>query len=247
MTEGCYRRTAIAVGALFIIATASAVASGTILGNSLDTPDLLLNLSQRGREVVFAVVFELMLAASMIGIGSLMFPVLRRQAEGLALGYAGIRLMEAAFVVIASISLLVMLTMGEYQAAGGEGGGLQSFGALLVALREWSYLIGTLVFLGIGAAILNYILYCSQLIPRWLSVWGFIGALFVLLYGILGLFGTDTNTFDATTLLAAPLAVQEMALAVWLIFKGFAEPARSLDHLSSEAQLQQPFIAPGHK
>jgi len=225
MTESYYRKTAAIVGMLFIIATATSLASGVLLGNDLNGPDYLLNFHESENNVIFAVIFELALAVSLIGIGSLMFPVLRRQAEGLALGYASIRLLEAAFIVVATVCLLLMLTMGQGYAGGTlNAADSQSMGALLLALREWSFLIGTLIFLGLGALTLNYLLYQGQLVPRWLSAWGLIGGVGILLYGTMGLFGTDTNAFDATSLLAAPLAVQEMVLALWLMVKGFRTP-----------------------
>jgi hypothetical protein len=81
------------------------------------------------------------------------------------------------------------------------------------------------IFLGLGCLTLNYILYRSRLVPRWLSAWGLIGGVGILIYGTLGLFGTNTSSFDATTLLAAPIAVQEMVFASWLIIKGFDVPS----------------------
>jgi hypothetical protein len=79
--------------------------------------------------------------------------------------------------------------------------------------------IGTLIFLGLGGLCLNYLLYQSKLVPRWLSGWGLIGAALVLLYGLLSLFGLDPG------FLAAPIAVQEMVFALWLIVKGFTPAA----------------------
>ena len=125
----------------------------------------------------------------------------------------------------ALVCLLGMLSMGQDYAAGHlDEAGSQSMGALLISLRGWSLLFGTLIFLSLGGLALNYILYRSRLVPRWLSAWGLIGDVCILIYGTMGLFGTDTNSFDATTLLAAPIAVQEMVFASWLIIKGFYTP-----------------------
>jgi hypothetical protein len=155
-----------------------------------------------------------------------MFPVFKRHGEGLALGYAGIRLTEAIFITIASVCLLAMLTMGgEYAAGDLDATGNEAMGALLMGLREWSFVIGTLVFLGLGALTLNYLFYVSRLIPRWLSVWGLIGGAGVLVYGVFALFGTDINSFSAVSVLAAPIAVEEMVFAAYLIIKGFKAPA----------------------
>jgi hypothetical protein len=85
----------------------------------------------------------------------------------------------------------------------------------LKALFDWSFIIGTMIFLGLGGLVLNFILYQLKLVPRWLSVWGLVGAACVLLYGLISLFDYDP------AILAAPIAVQEMVFAVWLIVKGF--------------------------
>jgi hypothetical protein len=235
MTE-YYRKTAAIVGTLFIIATVTSLISGVLLGTKLGGTDYLLHIADED-SMIYAGIFELILAVSLIGIGALMFPVLRKGMEGLAISYTGVRLMEAAFVVIATMSLLLMLTLGQGYSDGTlNSADSQSMGALLVALREWSLLLGTLFFLGLGALTLNYLLYQRQLVPRWISVWGLLGGLGILVYGVMGLFGTNTTAFDATTLLAAPLAVQEMVFAIWLIVKGFNMPTNAYRFTSPQAE-----------
>ncbi len=226
MEERYYRKTAAIVGALFIIATATSIAAIPFLGTALDAPDYVLGLPNIENDVVIAAMLMTILAISLVGIGALMFPILRKHAEGLGLAYAGIRLVEATFIIFSTVCLLGMLSMGQDYAAGRlDETSAQSVGALLFSLREWSLLFGTLIFLGLGGLTLNYILYRSRLVPRWLSAWGLIGGVGILIYGTIGLFGTDTSSFDATTLLAAPIAIQEMVFAAWLIIKGFNVPA----------------------
>jgi hypothetical protein len=94
----------------------------------------------------------------------------------------------------------------------------------LLALRDWAVVFGTLIFLGLGGLPLYYVLYRSRLVPRWLSGWGLIGATLILFTGVLGLFGLSPES-STTTLLAAPIALQEMVFAVWLIVKGFDSAA----------------------
>jgi uncharacterized sodium:solute symporter family permease YidK len=225
MTERYYRKTAAIVGALFIIATATSFAVAFLLGSALDGADYILKLPDIENDVMMAAMLMTVLAISVAGIGALMFPILRKQVEGLGTAYAGIRLVEATFIVLSTVCLLGMLSMGQEYAAGRlDEAGSQSIGALLISLREWSLLFGTLFFLSLGGLALNYILYRSRLVPRWLSAWGFIGGVGILIYGTMGLFGTDTNSFDATALLAAPIAVQEMVFASWLIVRGFDAP-----------------------
>ena len=211
-----YRVTAIVVGILFITATVTAILSIVSLGSILEPPDYLTKFSENENRVIISVLLWLILAVSVMGIGVLMFPVLKPYDEGLALGYAGIRLIEAVFIIAASLGLLSLLTLSQEFVAGAlDATYYQPSGALLIALHDWSFIIGTMIFLGLGGLCLNYLLYQSKLVPRWLSVWGLIGAALILLYGLLSLFGLDPG------LLAPPIAVQEMVFAVWLIVKGF--------------------------
>jgi hypothetical protein len=225
MDGGYYRKTAMIVGALFITATVTAIVGLVILGTSFEEPDYLVDLPDIENKVVVAAIMELILAVSLVGIGALMFPVFKRHEEGLALGYAGIRLVEAIFITVATVSMLVMLSMGKDYAKGNlPAFDMEAMGAMLMAMREWSFVIGTMIFLGLGALLLNYLFYQSVLIPRWLSVWGIIGGAGVLVYGVFAMFGHDISSFSAVNLLAAPIAVQEMVFAVYLIVKGFKAP-----------------------
>ena len=216
-----YRKIAIIVGVLFIIATVTAILTIVFLGSTLDPPDYLTAVSANMKQVIISVIFWLILAVSVMGIGVFMYPILKKYNEGLALSYVGFRLIESVFIIVASISLLSLLTLSqEYVAGTLDATFYQPLGTLLLALQNWSFEIGTLIFLGLGGLPLYYILYQSKLVPRWLSGWGFIGATLILLYGLLGLFSLTTDSM-ILNLLAAPIAVQEMVFAVWLIVKGF--------------------------
>ena len=211
-----HRKTAIIVGVLFITATVTAILTIFLLGSILEPPDYLAKVSENENRVIVAVIFWLILAVSVMGIGVMMFPVLKTYDEGLALGYAGVRLIETVFIIAAGLSLLSLLTLSQEFVAGAlDAAYYQPSGALLLALHDWSFVIGTLIFLGLGGLCLNYMLYQLRLVPRWLSGWGLIGAALVLLYGLISLFGLDPG------FLAAAIAVQEMVFAVWLIVKGF--------------------------
>lgn len=167
-----YRNTAIIVGVLFIIATITAILSGIFLGSTLDALNLI-NISVNQSQVIIAVIFEFIVAISVFAIGFMMFPILKKYIESLALSYVGIRLIEAVFIIIASLSLLSLLTISQQYVAGSLNSSI--LGSLLLILRDWSLVIGTLIFLGLGGMSLNYLLYHSKLIPRWLSVWGSLG------------------------------------------------------------------------
>lgn len=91
---------------------------------------------------------------------------------------------------------------------------------LLLAVREWTSLLGSLVALGIGGLILHSLLVRSKVVPRWLSIWGLIGVLAILVRGVLAVHGFELPG-AAQAAFAAPIGINEMVLAVWVIVKGF--------------------------
>ena len=221
-----YRKTAIIIGALFIIATLTAILTIAILGSTLDTPLAHTVISENEYQISMAVLFWIILAISVTGIGFMMYPILKKYNEGLALGYIGFRLTESICIIISSITLLSLLTISQDTVAGTiDVSNYQPIGSLLLGLQNWSFEIGTLIFLGLGGFFLYYPIYALKLVPRTLSIWGLIGAACVLLYGLLGLFGLTADSV-ALNLLAAPIAIQEMVFAVWLIVKGFNSPVK---------------------
>jgi hypothetical protein len=216
-----YRKTAIIVGALFIIATVTSILTIAILGSTLETPLDQNVISENEYQIGLSALFWIILAISVTGIGFFMYPILKKYNKGLALGYTSFRLTESICIIISSITLLSILTISQETIAGTiEASNFQPMGFLLLAIQDWSFEIGTLIFLGLGGFFIYYPLYELKLVPRVLSIWGLIGAACVLLFGLLGLFGLTADSV-ALNLLAAPIAIQEMVFAVWLIAKGF--------------------------
>lgn len=209
-----YKRNARIIGGLFVLATVLAIVGGSLL-LPLDEAGYLVEAADAESQIVLGALLEIAMAVSVVGIAAMFFPVLRRQDEGLGLGYLGARILEAVLLGTAAISSLVILTLGmEF---GSEAAAL---GDLMLAVREWTYLLGSLAFLGLGGLVLYSLLYRSRLVPRWLSMWGLLAAALILARGLLEAFGIELSGV-AQGVLAAPIAVQEMVLAGWLIIKGF--------------------------
>ena len=216
-----FRKTARIVGLLFIIATVTAILTIGFLGSTIEPPLNFNTIAENEINVIISVIFWLILSVSVIGIGFMMHPILKKYHEGLSLGYVSLRLVEGICIIISSISLLSILSISKEFVNGTlDSTHYQSIVTLLLALQDWSFLVGTLIFLGLGGLILYYILYEIKLVPKFLSIWGLIGAALVTLYGLAGLFDFATDSV-ALNILAAPIAIQEMVFAVWLIFKGF--------------------------
>jgi len=152
----------------------------------------------------------------------MMFPILKKHNESLALGYVGARIFEGFFFVVAAIGLLSILSLSQefVNAVAPVASYFQTSGALLLAVFDWSSILLDFPF-ALSALILNYLYYKSKLIPRWLSVWGLIGGALILATSHLHMFDLSPSL----VYLAAPIGIQEMALAAWLIVKGFNSSA----------------------
>jgi hypothetical protein len=216
------RKTAIIVGVLFITALVSSYLSGVFTG-SIGDPDYLTAISANENQVLIGVLFQLILTASVVAIPIMMYPILKKHNESLALGYVGARIFEGFFDIVIAMSLLLLLTLSrEFVEAGApDASYFQASGALLFAVHDWSSVLENFPYC-LGALIFYYLLYRSKLIPRWLSGWGLLGATLFLATAPFRMFGLIP---PSTVFMAVPLILNEMVLAVWLIVKGFNSSA----------------------
>jgi len=217
-----YRKTAIIVGVLFIIATVAPLLSFPFSG-FIDDPDDLIKITENENQVIIGALFELIMAFAIAGTAIMIYPILKKHNEGLALGYAGARIIEGILFIVGVIGLLSLVTLSQefVEAGAPDASYFQSSGTLLLAVRDWGgHMLGSIV-LGLGALMLCYLFYQSRLVPRWLSVWGLIGAPLALVEGLLSMFGVVDPFSTYAVLLNLPIAVNEMVLAIWLIVKGF--------------------------
>ena len=134
------------------------------------------------------------------------------------MGSVGARIGEGIFFIVNVITMLTLLTLSQefVQAGAPDASYYQTLGTLLLAAGDWAYLFGFGLFFTLSALILNFVLYQSKLIPRWLSVWGFVGGALIFVYYLI-----QPLSISLVEILFLPIAVQEMVFAVWLIFKGF--------------------------
>ncbi|TAL59782.1 MAG: DUF4386 domain-containing protein [Bacteroidetes bacterium] len=215
------RKAAIIVGVLYIAATIAGIIS-VVFGPNLDAPDFLSKLSTNEDQVLIRGLFEFTMAVLIVGISIYLYPILKKHNEALALGYVVFRAIEVVLLVVGAISLLTLLTLSqEFVIAGTpDTSYFQTLATLLLAVLEWGGGVFSTIVFSLSALILNFILYRSLLIPRWLSGWGLIGATLYLVSGFLPLVGHDSRS-TIYLLMEAPLGLWEMVFAVRLIVKGF--------------------------
>jgi len=218
------KTTARIAGALFIAATAATVLGDILTGSIVGAPDYLVQIAANHNLVVLGALLKIVSAAAGAGIAIALYPVLRKHNEGLALGSVGFRLVEGVFYLVAALGLLSLLSLGqEYASAGPQAApALQVLGTLILAARVWAGFVVGVIFFCLGAAMYYYVLYRSRLIPRWLSAWGLAGLALVFSMTLLIAFRERiSGPSGMLLLLAVPIGLQEMVLAVWLIVKGF--------------------------
>lgn len=220
-----YRGNAISVGILFILCSAAAILSIVPLGSAVGAPVDFAMLAANDARVVLTALIEFVWAASGMGIAIGLYPVLRRFSPALAFGAVTGRVVENVFVLLGTLSLLVLLTVSQQAVGSGAASAFQVSGDTLVAVRDWVHGFVAMIPFGIGSLLYNYVLYRSRLVPWWLSGWGLVA---VVLSLCAALYAGFTQQFGFTTVnsvLSAPIGLQEMVLAVWLIVKGFSTPA----------------------
>ena len=207
---------------MFIAATVAYSLGVVLLDPFLGGSDYLTNISANENTLIIGTFLVLIDAVAVAGIAIVIYPVLKKHNETLALGYVGARIGESLLFSINVITTLTLLTLSqEFTKAGSlDTSYYQILGTVLLAAGNWAYLLGLGLAFAISAMILNFVLYQSKLIPRWLSGWGFVGAALVFANYLLESFG-----MKPVEILFIPIAVQEMVFAVWLIIKGFNSSA----------------------
>ena len=214
------KKTARLVGALILIGIVASIAGGTMIGSALDAAGDLRTLSINSTPVVLGVLLELITGLCVVGIAVMLFPVLKKQNEGLALGYVALRTIEAVIIMAAVVSPLALVGISRGYAVAGapDTAAHHLVGLAFVEVRK--LLVGqfTGTFFCLAAYLLFYLLYRSKLVPRFISVWGLIAVTLVLAWNWLELFGVHV---PPGMVLALPMILNEVFLAIWLIVKGF--------------------------
>jgi hypothetical protein len=224
-----YRKNAVLVGILFIIATVFLFVGGSFHGPVLDTPDYLQVAYPNRIPAIIGMLIEFSCILAILLIPVFAYPVLRKHSETLALGYVVFRLFEAVLFILVDITKLALIKVSQlYLAAEPSNMAMiESIGATIQGWNEWGWIFYVLIF-GFGALIFYFALYQSKLLPRWISVWGLIAIVMMMISAFLAMFAVELP--DAFLgLLVIPIAVQEMVMALWLIVKGFNSAAIELE------------------
>jgi hypothetical protein len=217
-----HRTAARVVGVLFIMATVPFSLSVVLLEPVVGAPDFLAQASLSKARIAGGVLLELVNHIAVVGIAVVIYPVLKPFSERLALGYVAVRSIEAVLFAVGTLHLLTLEFVGhEFVAAGAPPSSyFHTVGSVLLAGHDWDNAALAFTAFSVGALMLNYLLYWAKLVPRWISAWGFLAAGSILAARVMVISGLELST-ATVTMLDAPIFLQEMVFAVWLIVRGF--------------------------
>ena len=213
-----YRGTAVLVGALFLIATATFILSNVLITPLLASHNILAAIAANSQRMIAATLIALIEAVATVGIALALYPILRRQHPALALGYAGMRIAELAIAAVGfGLGGLLLVTLSGTAANGASS---DTLGTVLVAQRHWTIML-VYVYTAVGGVMLSYMLLRTRLVPRGFSVLGLIGYPVLLLAAVLDVFGIVDTVNGVGLVGLVPGGLFELLLPIWLIAKGF--------------------------
>jgi hypothetical protein len=216
-----HKLTARLVGALFLITIATYLTGSGLIESMLGSADYLAVISDNTARVSLGAILMFINCLGVVGIGVLMFPILKQHSEAVALGYLGTRIVESTLLMVGIISLLTLIPLSqEYVKAGTtDPNYVQTLSILAIKGNYFALQIAMMV-LGIGSLFFCYLLYQSKLIPRFMSAWGFLGYAALAVGAGLELFGFKVGLYYSI-----PGGLFELALPIWLSMKGFSASA----------------------
>ena len=216
------RKTALVAGIFYLI-TFISIPTLALYGPVKNHRDWILT-SGSNTGVLVGAFLEVIVALAGIGTAVTLYPVVKRQNEGVSLGFVASRVIEAAMIFTGVLSLLSLVTLRHDLggAAGANAAALVTTGASHVAIYNGTMLLGQTLMPCINALLLGYLMYRSRLVPRILPVLGLIGAPLLIAAVFAALFGGDIGHVSAFRAIATlPVAAWEFSLGVWLVVKGF--------------------------
>ena len=221
-----HKAAATTAGILYITGTVAGVLSLGLSAPVRDAGDPFAAAAEHSGVVVTGALLVLVMGLSLAFVPVVLFPVLRRVDEVLAIGYLIMRgALEAACYVILAIGWLLLVPMGEAISAGpgtASPAGVR-LGSLVVDADATNAVL-TLVFC-LGATMFYVLLHRSRIVPRWITVWGLVAIPLYVVADLLAMYAVIGANSSQQVLMFMPLAVQEMVLAVWMIARGFRPPA----------------------
>lgn len=214
------RRIAFAVGALFVAGMVIGITGSVLIQSVLSVPGYLSTIVDNSMKISIGAVLWLLTVAGDAAHGILMYPVIKRYSETIAVGYLGSRIIDAVFIGVHILFVLVQIPIGKefLTASAGDASYFQVFSTVMISANLYAYNIAMLT-LGVAGLLLCYAMYATVLVPRVLAVWGLVGYATILLGSIAEVMGYNLQFMHTL-----PGGLWELFIGVWLMVKGFKQP-----------------------
>lgn len=189
---------------------------------SVESSKFLEEVYPNKNQVLTGGIFQFFLVPIYVGFSLLLYPILKQFSKTLSIGFIGFRFMAATFQVIGIILLpiFVLLSQEHSSASPSDIAIYESAGDMLRLFRDLTNHLGVILATGLGNVLFYLILYKEKLVPKWISIWGFLGNIVIMLASFLIIFQLIEVISTEYGLMSIPLVVQEIVLAIWLLTKG---------------------------
>jgi hypothetical protein len=218
------RKVALVAGLLYLLTFVSSIPAVFLQAPVLDHPDFIISSTGLDTQVRLGVLLDIVNCLAAIGTAVALYAVVRRQHQGYAIGFVSSRLFEAGILMVASLSILSVVSLRQPAATGPDAALLISTQRALVTVRDWSFALGTGV-PALNAFLLGWLMYTSRLVPRAIPLIGLIGAPLFTSWIVGYVLGVTEAGTAWHAIGVAPMFVWELSLALWLTFKGFRTDA----------------------
>lgn len=245
LTLRTMRRTAFAAGVLYLLTFLSSIPAVFLLGPAITDPAFVTGGGGFDTQVRLGALLDIVNCVTLIGSAVALFTVTRRQHEGLAIGFVASRVFEGAILMIGTVGILALVTLRQAGAATGDPTSLVAVGQSLVAIRDWSFVLGTAV-PALNAVLLGSLMLRSGLVPRAIPVLGLIGAPMFSSWVLGYLFGIADDGTAWHSIGVAPIFFWELSLGLWMTFKGFRKEAPLMVEAARGTARQDAATAPAH-
>jgi hypothetical protein len=212
-----YRTTARVIGIIYMLGFVVGIGGNGLIQSMISAPDHLSKVTASSMMLAIGALLWLFAVVGDAAHGVLMFPIIKQYNERIAVGYLGFRIIDAVFIAVMVLFLLLQIPLGsEYlKAVPPNTLYLQALSNVSVQASLYAYDIGMST-LGIAGLLLNYLFYKTKLIPRWIFVWGLIGYAIIFLGMVSAILGSGLGLASSI-----PGGLWEVFIGIWLIVKGF--------------------------